>query len=126
MERRRSARRDVAYQDKQLVVTHTFEPVGLRFMGAVDASNVEAVARVLDWTLQAHEQADVHIDVRGLEFADVSGIRALVAAAERVNGSRRLILYGIPPLMTRVMDVVGWTDVPALTLSDSEFPHHQG
>ena len=123
MERRRSASHGVAYQDKQLVITHSSRPVGLRLNGEVDASNVEAVSSVLNKTLQANEGGDVHIDLTGLEFSDVSGIRALVAAAEGVDGTRRLILYGLPPLMTKVMDVVGWTDLPALTISDSRFPN---
>jgi anti-anti-sigma factor len=123
MERRRSASHGVAYQDKQLVITQSSRPVGLRLNGEVDASNVEAVSNVLNKTLQALEGGDVHIDLTGLEFSDVSGIRALVAAAEGVDGTRRLILYGLPPLMTKVMDVVGWTDLPALTISDSKFPN---
>ena len=105
------------------MITQSSRPVGLRLNGEVDASNVEAVSSVLNKTLQAHEGADVHIDLTGLEFSDVSGIRALVAAAEQVDGTRRLILYGLPPLMTKVMDVVGWTDLPALTISDSQFPN---
>jgi len=123
MERRRPARRGVLYQDKQLLIMQLSRPVGLRLIGEVDAANVEAVTGVLNTTLTANQGADVHVDLAGLEFSDVSGIRALVAAAERVNGSRRLILYGLPPLMTKVMDVVGWTDLPALTISDSEFPN---
>ena len=111
------------YQDKQLVITRSSRPVGLRLNGEVDASNVEAVSSVLNTTLRAHEGADVHVDLSGLEFSDVSGIRALVAAAEQVDGGRRLILYGLPPLMTKVMDVVGWTDLPALTISESKFPN---
>src|SRR5690349_4031430 len=97
MERRRSALSGVAYQDKQLVITRSSHPVGLKLNGEVDASNVEAVSSVLNRTLRAHEGADVHVDLSGLEFSDVSGIRALVAAAERVDGGRRLILYGLPP-----------------------------
>jgi len=123
MERRRPAQRGVLYQDKQLVITQSSRPVGVRLIGEVDSANVEAVTGVLNKTLTAHQDADVHVDLAGLEFSDVSGIRALVAAAERVDGGRRLILYGLPPLMTKVMDVVGWTDLPALTISDSEFPN---
>ena len=123
MERRRATRRGVMYQDKQLVITQSSRPVGLRLNGEVDASNVEAVSSVLNTTLRTHDGADVHVDLSGLEFSDVSGIRALVAAAEQVDGSRRLILYGLPPLMTKVMDVVGWTDLPALTISESKFPN---
>jgi anti-anti-sigma factor len=122
MDRRKTAIRNVVYQDKQLVVTQSTRPVGLRFLGAVDASNVEAVAGLLDSTLRADSVGDVHIDVTGLEFSDVSGIRALVASAERADGSRKLVLHGLPALMARVMDVVGWTELPALTISAAEFP----
>lgn len=122
MDRRKAANRNVVYQDKQLMVTQTARPVGLRFLGAVDASNVAAVASLLDSTLRADSAGDVHVDVTGLEFSDVSGIRALVASAERADGTRKLVLHGLPALMTRVMDVVGWTELPALTISAAEFP----
>src|SRR5438045_8636374 len=98
MERRRSALRGVAYKDKQLVITRSSRPVGLKLNGEVDASNVDALASVLNTTLRTHEGADVHIDLTGLEFTDVSGIRAHVAAAERADGSRRLILGDLKPL----------------------------
>ena len=126
MDRRRSAsNRDHAYEDKQLVVTATARPVGLRLVGAVDTSNVEAVRRVLDTTLKQHPGVDVHIDVSGLEFADVSGIRALVSAAESADHSRRFVLHGLPALVTRVMDAVGWSELPALNISDDVFPNGQ-
>jgi anti-anti-sigma factor len=123
VERRRAAGRGVVYQDKQLVITQSSRPVGLKLSGEVDASNVDAVTGVLDTTLRASAGSDLHVDLTGLEFSGVSGIRALVGAAERVDGTGRLILYGLPPLMTKVMDVVGWTELPALIISDSEFPN---
>lgn len=123
MERRRSSDHgDSSYRDRQLTITATQHPVGLRMFGAVDASNVDAVRRVLEVALKAHPDIDVHIDVSGLEFADVSGIRALVAAAEAADHTRRFVLHGLPPLMTRVMDAVGWSDLPALNISDAAFP----
>jgi anti-anti-sigma factor len=125
MDRRRSSSRDHAYRDKLLVVSATASPVGLRFVGAVDASNVQAVRRLLDSTLKQHPGTDVHVDVSGLEFADVSGIRALVSAAEAAEDHRRLVLHGLPRLMSRVMDVVGWSDLPALNISDAAFPDGQ-
>ena len=90
--------------------------------GAVDASNVGAVQRVLEVTLKGNPDVDVHIDVAGLEFADVSGIRAIVAAAEAADHTRRFVLHGLPPLMTKVMDVVGWSELPALNISDTALP----
>ena len=126
MNKRRSTDRNHAYTDRQLVVVATAAPVGLRFMGAVDTSNVEAVRRLLDSTLKQHPNVDVHIDVSGLEFADVSGIRALVSAAQAAEDSRRFVLHGLSPLMARVLDVVGWTDLPALNVSDAAFPDGDG
>ena len=126
MKKRRSSDRSRAYIDRQLVVVSTASPVGLRFVGAVDTSNVEAVRRLLDTTLKRHAGVDIHIDVSGLEFADVSGIRALVSAAQTAEDHRRLVLHGLPPLMARVLDVVGWTDLPALNISDAAFPDGNG
>jgi anti-anti-sigma factor len=123
MDRRRtSSHNGHAYRDKQLVVTATSRPVGLRFVGAVDASNVGAVSEVLAVTLAQHPDVDVHVDVSGLEFADVSGIRALVAAAESADHTRRFVLHGLPALMRKVMDVVGWSELPALNISSKPFP----
>jgi anti-anti-sigma factor len=124
MERRRSSDGDNAYQDRQLTVTSTAHPVGLRFVGAVDATNVDAVKDLLSATLQRYPGTELHVDVSGLEFADVSGIRALVTAAQSADDSRRFVLYGMAPLMTRVMDAVGWTDLPALNISHNAFPEN--
>ena len=104
------------YEDKQLVIRHTEPPNGLSFSGVVDLFNADAVARSLSAELAQH--GDLHIDVSKVEFCDVSGIRALVSAAEGANGSGRLVLHGLPPLLQRVMTVVGWGELPGLELCD--------
>jgi anti-anti-sigma factor len=109
---------DFLYADKQLVIRRTSEPVGLSFNGIIDLFNVESVAESLNSVLDG--EGDLHIDLSYLEFCDVSGIRALVAAAERVNGSRRLVLHGLPPQLRKVMSVVGWTNLPGLVVAGSE------
>ena len=79
MERRKSPRDAVVFRDKQLVVTRTFRPDGLRLVGAVDASNVEGVIGVLDSSFDGDASGrELHLDLTRLEFSDVSGIRALV------------------------------------------------
>ena len=119
--RRRSDRADV-YRDKQLVISRTFRPTGFRLIGAVDILNVSAVQQVLSDSLNGHTEQDVHVDLTLLEFIDVSGIRAIVAAAQCAADRHRLILHGLPPLMQKVMDVVGWTEMPSLFVADSAFP----
>jgi anti-anti-sigma factor len=103
------------YADKQLVVTRTLDPIGLCFSGEIDINNRGAVAASLG-AIEAHDM-DVHLDLSGLIFCDISGIRAFVEAAEhRQNG--RLMLHGLPDLLQTVMRVTGWTDLPNLEVCD--------
>ena len=104
------------YADSHLVVTRTVEPVGLRFAGEIDISNSDAVAQSLRIALGDVTRA--HLDLSGLSFIDVSGIRALVEAAQEIGDGRRLLLHGLPRRLQKVMRVTGWTDVPALVLCD--------
>jgi anti-anti-sigma factor len=120
---RRASASGVAYRDKQLIVWRVGRPSGLRLVGAVDAFNVRHVEDILASALNGESEYDVHIDVSMIEFVDVSGIRALVSAAERADGRHRMILHGLPPLMSRVMEVVGWSDLPTLFIAPGAFPH---
>ena len=117
------SRNEVVFRDRQLVATRTFRPDGLRLVGSVDASNVEGLAEVLDTSFEPDGgEKKVHLDLTGLEFSDVSGIRALVTSAERAEGKYRIVLHGLPPLMGRVMNVVGWSEMPSLEISSDAFP----
>ena len=123
--------RDEVYADKQLVITRTESPGGLRVSGAIDYYNSEAVAAALTRELRARPSGttalsdaitgngDLHIDVSRLEFTDVAGIRALVRIAE-TGGDRRLVLRGLPPRIRTVIALVGWGDLPNLVLEHSE------
>ncbi len=120
---------DEVYLDKQLVVTRTGSPGGLSVTGSIDYYNAEAVAEAL--TRELHSampgadglsdaitgNGDLHLDVTLLEFADVTGIRALVRIAENGSG-RRLVLRGLPPRIRTVITVVGWSDHPNLVLEE--------
>ena len=105
------------YADKQLTITRTTSPQGLSFTGVIDMFNVDSVSRSLYSVLDG--EGDLHIDLSRLEFCDVSGIRAIVAAAEIVGEGRRLVLHGLAPQLQAVMAVVGWTDLPGLVIDES-------
>src|SRR6202521_5618824 len=89
-----AAEGDEVYLDKQLVITRTGLPGGLSVSGSIDYYNAEAVAAALTRELKSpapgakqladaiRGNGDLHIDVSRLEFADVSGIRALVGTAD--------------------------------------------
>jgi anti-anti-sigma regulatory factor len=120
---------DEVYLDKQLIVTRTGLPSGLSVSGSIDYYNAESVAAALTRELEAavpgadglsdaiNGNGDLHIDVTNLEFADVTGIRALVRLAQRANG-RRLVLRGLPTRIRTVITVVGWSDLPNLVLEE--------
>jgi anti-anti-sigma factor len=102
------------YMDKQLVIRHMVPPNGLTLAGVLDLFNADSVAASVATMLDS--EGDLHLDLSKVEFCDVSGIRALVSAAE--SGRRRLVMHGLPPALHRVMMLVGWGELPSLTLCD--------
>jgi anti-anti-sigma factor len=109
---------DLVFVDKQLVIRRTSR--GLSVSGVIDHYNVDSFARSLTSSLDG--EGDLNVDLSELEFCDVSGIRALVRAAECLDGGRRLVLHGLPPQLRTVMTVVGWTNLPGLVVSEPEEP----
>jgi anti-anti-sigma factor len=101
------------YADKQLVVTRTLQPYGLRFSGEIDITNSHAVQQSLSMTFV--RSGDMHLDLSGLIFCDISGIRSFVTAAETMERGR-LMLHGLPPLLQKVMNVTGWSEMESLVL----------
>src|SRR2546428_1214714 len=101
-----AAGKEIIYQDKQLVVSRTRKPAGLKFAGEIDSSNAHAITQSL--ASGAPAEGDVHLDVTQLRFIDVSGIRAIVSAAENLGEGRRILLHGLPTQLARVLSIVGW------------------
>ena len=99
------------YAGRQLTVTLTSFPPGLRLSGEIDVSNIDAVGNALR-SLGA--VGDVHLEMSSISFCDVAGIRAFVAHAENRDHRHRLLLHGLPPQLERVLDLVGWGELPGL------------
>ncbi len=106
------------YADKQLVVSRTTSPDGLSFAGEIDASNSHAVGDSIS-SAQMPDR-DIHVEVAGLIFCDISGIRAFVSAAEALPEGRRLLLHGMPAQLETVIKVVGWNRMPSLVVCKCE------
>ncbi|MFK0168698.1 MEDS domain-containing protein [Streptomyces sp. NPDC090306] len=90
----------------------------VRVAGTVDHRTTQALAAALEavrgWS------GDVWLDMGDLEFIDLAGLRALVAAAERLPDGRRLHIVELAPLLSRVVSVVGWDTSPSLTVRARE------
>jgi len=103
-----------ARNTEHLVVTRTSEPAGLRFAGEIDITNSDAVGQSL--RLAFLDTENPHLDLSGLSFCDISGIRALVDIALELDHGRSLLLHGLPEQLEKVMRVTGWSELPSLAL----------
>jgi anti-anti-sigma factor len=105
------------YEDDLLRITRIVDPPRLRFNGDIDASNLEAVAEAL--TVAIVGARDLNLDLSGVAFCDLGGLRAIVRAAVNLEPSRRLVLSGTPGHLRRVFDVVGWASLPNLVVGEA-------
>lgn len=103
------------YADKQLVVSRTSAPIGIKFTGEIDASNAHSVSSSIAVAMVPDH--DLHIDVSPLLFCDISGIRAFVSAAEGLTAGQ-LLLHGMPRQLETVIRAVGWDRLPTLAVCE--------
>jgi len=96
----------------------TTSPNGLSFAGEIDASNSHAVGEAI--TSAQVPDRDIHVEVGGLVFCDISGIRAFVTVAESLPKGRRMLLHGMPAQLETVIKAVGWNRMPALVVCKCE------
>jgi anti-anti-sigma factor len=114
-------RTPIEQEDTQLRISRGVENSWLVVSGEIDAWNVEAVRDALAAALL--ELGDLHLDVSRLLFCDVSGIRAIAAAAAHLEPGRRLILHGLDPQLQKVFRVVGWGTMPSLVIDANGLLH---
>ncbi|MFI0357971.1 STAS domain-containing protein [Actinomadura sp. 9N407] len=93
-----------------------FEPPYLVVDGEIDISTLAPFTAALSSMLE-RGSGDVWIDVEKLGFIDVGGLRALAAAACRLQiQDRRLVLRSVAPHLVKLMDLVGWSQIPNLLM----------
>lgn len=106
------------YDDGLLRVTRVGLGV-LRFAGEADHCNHGTIDRLLhatfDEVLRARGGPDeIVADLSSLRFLDVAGAASLVAIADRLPNSHRLVLRGVRPRLQRVLDRCGAPFSPRL------------
>jgi anti-anti-sigma factor len=105
---------DPVYDNGRLRVTRTLHPPTLSLTGEIDQWNARSVARGLQAALE--REGDVHLDLSGVAFCDVEGIRALVTTAEGLSDGRHVVIHGLPAQLRKVIRLVGWDSHPALVI----------
>jgi ABC-type transporter Mla MlaB component len=92
---------------------------GLAVTGEIDESSFCFFAQALD---ALAEGSLVHIDLAGVEYCDVAGLRFMVQLTRTgdLNGdhesTRRVVLHGVASQLRAVLGVLGWDRTPGLVL----------
>jgi len=87
----------------------------IRVRGELDHDNVNMLASAMAKVLEV-EPGDTVVDVRGLSFADATGLGALVAFARQLRSlGARLSVVGATPELRRLFDLVGLGGMAAST-----------
>lgn len=93
-----------------LTITPLVDRPGLAVAGDVDFRSLSEFSKAIDGALRTHP-GDVHVDLGGLTFIEVSGMRVLADAARQLSEQgRRLVLENVAPHLSPVLKLVGWYD----------------
>jgi ABC-type transporter Mla MlaB component len=110
-----SARKDGrGVGEEALRITQAHDQAGLIIAGDVDESGYPLLLRSLA-ALDHH--GDKHIDLGGIEFCDLAGLRAIVCAGrlgEEASQGQQVCLHAVPPQLRKIMQILGWDDRPGL------------
>lgn len=94
---------------------------GLAVTGEIDESSFRFFAEALD--ALAEGITPVHIDLAGVQFCDIAGLRLMVRLtraddrAGKHRGARRVVLHTAAPHLRIVLGVLGWDRTPGLVLA---------
>lgn len=99
--------------DQLLRITALVDRTGLRIEGELDRVTLPALILALASTAGS---GSFCVDLSGLVFIDVGGLRALVNAAARLQGGHVLTLRSASPQVRRLLELTGWQEAPGLRL----------
>lgn len=104
--------------DVVLRIAQACDQCGLIITGEVDESGYPLLLRSLTGLDRG---GDVHIDLGGIEFCDLAGLRAIVCAGrldEDASPGRPVYLHAVPPRLRKILNILGWDDTPGLVFED--------
>ena len=103
------------YDDGVLRITPMGDPSGLAIAGEIDEDTYPALVAKLEEFAGGDE---IHLNLAGVEYCDLAGLRAIVRLASASCGSegRRLVLHDLPPQLRAVLRIVGWDSTPGLVI----------
>ncbi len=100
--------------DGVLRVATLNSPPGLAITGEIDEGSYPALLETL---AQVAGHAEVHLNLAGVTYCDLAGLRAIIGLAGAGRG-RQVVLHDIPPRLRTVLDIVGWDATPGLVIDE--------
>ncbi|MDP4511660.1 STAS domain-containing protein [Nonomuraea turcica] len=101
--------------DRLLRITPLVDRAGLRIEGELDRATLLALTGAL---ASMAGGGSFCVDLSGLVFCDVGGLRALVTAAAGLRGGHVLTLRSPSPQVRRLLELTGWHQTAGLHLQD--------
>jgi anti-anti-sigma factor len=91
------------------------DPPGIAVEGDVDIVTVKAFDEAVAAAL-TESPGDVQINLSGVGFIDLDGLRILVKASRTMAAEgRKLVLVNLAPHLQEVLRIVGWSEELAVT-----------
>jgi anti-anti-sigma regulatory factor len=111
-----------AVADEVLRITKAQDQPGLIIAGEID----EAGYPLLLQSLAALDGlGEVHVDLGGVEFCDLAGLRAIVCVAggcDDESPPRPIVLHAVPPRLRKILQILGWDEMPGVTFDEGSMP----
>ena len=106
--------------DHALRITPASGVLGLVISGEIDESSYR---RLVSGLGVLNPRDDVHIDLSGVEFCDLAGLRAIVCVTEAGDSApRHLTLHAVPDRLRRILQILGWDEMPGVGFADERLP----
>ena len=108
--------RHPAYDNGVLRITQTVRPAGLAIAGEIDEATYPALVTSLHDIADRHHE--FHLDLSGVRYCDLAGLRAIVRLADddSAGSARHVLLHNVPHPMRMALAVTGWDALPGLAV----------
>ena len=85
-----------------LEISPLADGAGIKVKGEVDLANAHELSEAL---ANVSVESEVHLELAELLFIDSSGLRAILAFAESLNGAGPLVILYPSPAIARVLEI---------------------
>lgn len=101
--------------NEALRVSSSGSPPWLAIAGEIDESSFPILLAGL---ATAEGYREIHIDLGGVRYCDLAGLRRIVGltGSSSASGrpSRRVVLHAVPPWLAEILQILGWDTIPGI------------